>query len=149
MISSEQDLWQALPVSQLDLAEEIAGKLTAEFREDTRLVSPAAVGEHLDHRLVRAAAESTGRELLYYPDFPYIAAERPKITPWMDGMLEAYHQPVSELGVQAWINAIRCYASQLSSFWPDDDSLRTAIAAYHLTGGGEALYRCATPMRHS
>lgn len=141
LIAGEEGLWQPLPPCQLSLAEALAARIASEIDPDTQLVCPAAVGEHIDHRLVRAAAEKTGRSLLYYRDYPYIAAENPKIIPWLNHMQPAYRQSVSAAGLLAWMDGIRCYDSQLSSFWADDAGLQTAIAEYHAGGGGEALYR--------
>ncbi len=40
-------------------------------QEDNLLLAPLAVGGHVDHLLVRTAAELSGRRVGYYSDFPY------------------------------------------------------------------------------
>jgi hypothetical protein len=38
---------------------------------DWQLVCPLTLGNHVDHQLVRQAAERIGRPLCYYADLPY------------------------------------------------------------------------------
>jgi LmbE family N-acetylglucosaminyl deacetylase len=47
------------------------GQLIAELPPHRRLVAPLAVGNHVDHQIVRKAAESFGTSVSFYEDFPY------------------------------------------------------------------------------
>jgi len=86
----------------------------AEVRRCT-VVSPLAIGNHIDHQLVRAAAEMWCRphRLRYYEDFPYVDAEHfhrmarpaPEV-----GQLVI---PLSESAMRAKARAIARYQSQL------------------------------------
>ena len=54
------------------LPRRIAAALRSELRQDDLLVCPLALGGHVDHILVRQAAESLHRPLFYYADVPYV-----------------------------------------------------------------------------
>ncbi|MFF7790420.1 PIG-L family deacetylase [Streptomyces sp. NPDC007991] len=45
----------------------------------TLLLAPSGVGGHVDHVLVRTAAELSGRPVVYYSDFPYNQQHRPDL----------------------------------------------------------------------
>ena len=67
----EEGLVAALAARLAELAE-LAGEPGS-----TRIVAPLGVGGHVDHRIVRAAAERAfGASLLYYEEFPYIVWKR-------------------------------------------------------------------------
>ena len=46
--------------------------IAAALPAEARLVSPMTLGGHIDHQLVRSAAESLGRPVWYYADYPYV-----------------------------------------------------------------------------
>jgi hypothetical protein len=41
------------------------------LRSSTLFLAPLAVGGHVDHMLVRTAAELSRKRVIYYSDFPY------------------------------------------------------------------------------
>ena len=51
---------------------DIAVVMAAELEADDILVVPLAIGDHVDHRLARLAAERLHRPLRYYADIPYV-----------------------------------------------------------------------------
>ena len=62
------------PLSPRDagLPEKIAREIDRRLLPDDRLVCLLGIGGHVDHVLVRRAAESLGRPLQFVADFPYI-----------------------------------------------------------------------------
>ena len=108
------------------------------------IVAPLTVGQHLDHRLVRQAAERAfgAARLTYYEDYPYAA---------VSGALEAVLTPemqstqilLPETAVTAKIEAIWAYASQRSSFFDDWQDAQDKIRAYAAQVGGERYWRFA------
>lgn len=87
-----------------------------------RVVAPLALGGHIDHRLVRAAAVSfrKNRNLLFYEDLPYAGEMNPEeiltavaaLAEEMEGEPTPYLLPSpSILPSRQW--AIRCYSSQV------------------------------------
>jgi len=93
------------------LAEEMARRLAllGPLKATTIVYAPLAVGNHIDHQLVRQAAERwRGRELIYYEDFPYVGDDAPvelDATPLLISL--------SKEDIEAKIKAIGCYRSQI------------------------------------
>ncbi len=95
-----------------DLPKQIAEAVSARLLPDDVLVAQLSVGSHVDHVLVRQAAELLGRPLLYDIDIPYMFYKPEEYAPKSTGMKESTH-PVTEAGVRSWQEAILEYKSQL------------------------------------
>lgn len=95
-----------------DLPQQIADAISPRLKPDDKLVCQLSVGSHIDHVLVRQAAELLGRPLIYDIDVPYIFYKPEELSPKSAGMKEKT-QPVSEAGLQAWKEAVLAYKSQL------------------------------------
>ena len=96
-----------------------------DFNQPQIVYAPLAVGHHVDHQIVRkwslglAAEECGNLRMRFYAEFPYSNAR--------EAIADALRQadvPLNELRielgeheVQAKINAIACYRSQISTFW--------------------------------
>lgn len=110
----------------------------------TTLYVPLAVGNHVDHQLVRHAAEwwdtSAGR-LRYYTDYPYaeirgaVEAVADQVSGW-----ESSLTPISEQALAAKVRAIAEHRSQISSFWSNIEKLQGAIRSYAAQAGGEVVW---------
>lgn len=112
-----------------------------------RILAPLTVGNHVDHQLVRAAAEICfGQKLRYYEDYPYVRKEGaleqafaraplPENAVW-----SAAVTPVSAEGVAARVAAIAAFASQVGMFFTDQQDLETQIQAQVAQTGGERLW---------
>ncbi len=115
----------ALPAQ---IAEEIASRL----QPDDVLVCQLAVGSHVDHVLVRRAAELLGRPLLYIADIPYLQSYPADLIPKSAGMQEKVYA-VSEAGLKSWQEAVLAYRSQISTLGPALDTpekVRAFLEAY-------------------
>jgi len=136
VIHTRDDLWRPYPSSEQALVERIAAILREGAPADARLVSPLTAGGHVDHRLVRAAAEAARRELWYYADYPYAAqAEHGfRLSDWVGEDWEVYARAISAKGLHAWQAAVAAYHSQLSSFWSSEEEMRAAIADFQEQG---------------
>jgi hypothetical protein len=95
-----------------DLPRRIADVISPRIKPDDVLVCQLSVGSHIDHVLVRQAAELLGRPLLYTIDVPYIFYKPEELTPKSAGMKENVH-PVTESGLKSWQEAVLAYKSQL------------------------------------
>jgi hypothetical protein len=109
-----------------------------------RVVAPLGVGGHVDHRIVRAAAERAfGGALLYYEEFPYIV--------WKPFALlragifgrswSALRQPLAAGEIAARIAAIACYASQVTPLFRSPDRIGRLVGRHVRRAGGERLWR--------
>ncbi len=114
--------------------EPIVGALTDALREvglsGAHLCAPLALGGHVDHRILRAAAEALGAPLWYYRDLPYAmrGGEVPHGLRYPRGV--ELIRPLEEEDVAAWIEAAACYLSQRSTFWGDAQSLVADLTAF-------------------
>ncbi len=139
--------------------KKLAAELEAETAPDQVWVCPLAIGGHVDHRFVRAAAQllRTSADLHYYADFPYardfirqhsFAPDRVAQTAQQLGLSSHWQLQLranSLAGLQAWIQAVGAYESQISTFWSDREAMRTDIQAYEKQLGGSVLWRPKMP----
>ena len=140
-VTCNDDLWQPYPPGEHPLVEQIAAWIAAALPADARLVSPLAVGGHMDHRLVRDAARRLGRPLWYYADYPYAAKHGFDPRLWLGAGYRVHSRLLSPQGVAAWQNGVAAYTSQISSFWSGAEEMRRAITAYAARRPGHSLWK--------
>jgi LmbE family N-acetylglucosaminyl deacetylase len=118
----------------------IATALRSELRQDDVLVCPLALGGHVDHGLVRRAAESLRLPLFYYADVPYVLNAPQTLAaqiPLLDGQL--YHVP--EASLETWLEGVAAYRSQVDSLFKGEGTLFEAIRAFWARETGIRLWR--------
>lgn len=122
---------------------QLAEFLSTELPPNAQIVSPLALGSHVDHRLVRAAAEQTGRPLLYYADYPYIVrgAEAAKLALMQQAGWKRIPTSISPAAFAAWLRAISTYQSQLSTFWQDSETMEREMHTYLSLLDGAMLWK--------
>ena len=140
LYTSEAALRGPLHPAEAGLVDGLQRQLSQALPPMASLVCPLAVGGHVDHRLVRIVAEGLGRTLWYYADAPYVLRAGAELEEASSGM-RATDFPVSERGLEAWIEAIALHASQISTFWPDMQSMREEMSAYCQQVGGLRLWQ--------
>jgi len=113
-------------------------------RAGTRVWIPLGAGGHVDHRLTRAAAEAwLGAEptrrpaRAYYEDLPYAAAASPAAIAALAPGLRRLAARVGADDLAAKVAAVACYASQISTFWPDAAAMETDVRAWSAKGGAD------------
>jgi LmbE family N-acetylglucosaminyl deacetylase len=149
LVNGEEDLWQPVHPGEQGVVDRLADWLVGGFAQGrvskaARLVSPLTLGNHVDHFLVRAAAEqaaqSVGAPLWYYPDYPYAAKADAYQADKLAADWQQVCQPVSREALSAWQEAVACYESQISTFWAGRAELDAALDAYWHAGGGACLW---------
>ena len=97
-----------------DLPREIASTITPRLQPDDVLVCQLSVGSHVDHVLVRQAAEllGLGQRLIYDIDMPYFLYKSDELERKAAGMKESVHR-ITEAGLERWLGAVAAYKSQL------------------------------------
>ncbi len=120
------------------LEADIAAVLAAELLPEDILVAPLAIGEHVDHRLARLAAEGLGRPLRYYADIPYVLRRPELLAPATQGMASELY-PVSEDGLQAWIAGVAAYQTQMLMVFETEPNMRTSLTTDWETRRGICL----------
>lgn len=96
------------------LKADIAAAISARLEPDDVLVAQLSIGSHVDHILVRQAAELLGRKLLYDIDIPYFLYKAEEFGPKAAGMQASAHR-ITEAGLARWQEAVVQYKSQLPS----------------------------------
>jgi len=108
------------------LDADIAAVLASELEPEDTLVSPLAIGEHVDHRLARLAAERLDRPLRYYADIPYVFRRPDMLAPAAQGMASDLY-PVSEDGLHAWIAGVAAYQTQMVMLFETESKMRSSL----------------------
>lgn len=110
-------------VQDADTLNSLIESLAGLDLESARLYCPLGIGGHVDHRLLRLAAEALRRPLTYYREFPY--ATRGESIPDELGLPAGAWRtyPLTDESLAAWGDAILEYGTQLSTFWSDEDQL--------------------------
>ena len=122
----------------LEILSESLGRVRAE-----RVLAPLAVGNHVDHQLIRRAAERAfGERLEYYEDYPYARSGR--ALQRVLGRRRGWRPSVWPLGQAALehkIRSISCFASQLGTAFRDEADMRRQVARFARRRGGERYWR--------
>jgi LmbE family N-acetylglucosaminyl deacetylase len=152
LVNGEEDLWRTVNPAEQPVVDRLSewiqsGLAQKVARQDTILVSPLTLGNHVDHFLTRMAAEQAaklaGIPLWYYPDYPYAVRVDTKWDGKLGEDFQQVCQPVTRAALHAWQEAIARYESQLSTFWSGRAELDTALEAYWQSGGGTCLWKLA------
>jgi len=129
MCESDADLSAGLRPEELQLIDILRDDLKKNLPLNCEIVSPLALGGHVDHRLVRAAVEELGRSVWYYADFPYLI-DLDETPPELEKELNHKLLPISEHGLEIWMASIAAHSSQISTFWAGTDQMREAVRTY-------------------
>jgi len=133
----------AIPAREADadLPAQIAAVVTPRLQPDDVLVAQLAVGSHIDHVLVRQAAELLGRPLIYDIDMPYFLYKSNEFGTKAAGMKESTRR-ITEASLERWLDAVVAYKSQLPSLNEvvnTPERARASIRAYWEQWGGIRL----------
>ncbi len=144
MYASEQSLSGPLHIGDTVIIRDLQREILNSLPHGATLACPLALGNHVDHQLTRQAAEGLGCELWYYADYPYVM-RNPSLLDNLqrDGWTNRTF-PVSPDGLEAWQDAIAAHASQVSTFWPDTQAMRRAVADSLSFAGGIRLWKKPT-----
>ncbi len=123
-----------------DLPAQIAEAMAARLLPDDVLVCQLGIGRHVDHVIVREAAELLHRPLIYDADMPYVLNHPDELQPSTAGLTGSL-EPVSEEDLQCWISGIECYASQVDSVFGSHEEMRSRMHAYWSEHRGVRFWR--------
>jgi len=112
-----------------DMSARIAEAISARLIGDDVLVCQLSIGSHVDHVIVRRAAEMLGRPLLYDADIPYLLDHPDELSPNTAGMKESIHG-ISEPGLRSWQEAFLAYQSQIEILFKTPERARESIHRY-------------------
>ena len=135
-----EDVFDSVHLLEKTLAADIASALASELRSGDVIVSPLAIGGHLDHVISRSAAELIDCALWYYADMPYLINAPESFEKATEGM-QAVPHPVSANGLQAWQSGIAAYKSQISTLLENEGKIQDAIQHYWEPSQGIQLWK--------
>jgi LmbE family N-acetylglucosaminyl deacetylase len=124
------------------LPSQIAEAISNRILPDDVLICQLSVGSHVDHVIVRQAAELLGKPLRYDIDVPYIFYKPQELEPKSAGMKESVHS-VTETGLKSWQEAVLVYKSQIPTLGPTFDTaekVHKSIQTYWSEHTGIRLY---------
>lgn len=124
-----------------DLPSQIASVIAPLLMPDDVLVCQLAIGSHVDHVLVRQAAELLERPLIYDIDMPYFLYKSDEAGAKAVGMKESVHR-ITESSLERWQEAVVTYKSQLPALnevLNTPAKARASIRAYWEKWGGIRL----------
>ena len=149
LYTSEEALFGDVHPAEADLEARIAAGLAPLCAEHpgATVYAPLRVGHHVDHQAVWGAALALeGVRLLFYEDYPYVeeagALERAQAEPGDIGWVAQ----VEEINVEAKIQAIAGYTSQLEFLFGGQEEMARQVRAYAASivqgqGYGERFWR--------
>jgi len=150
LVNGEDDLWQPVHPLEEGVVDSLSAWIHAGLEplgepRDLRLVSPLTLGNHVDHSLVRAAAERAAGlahcEICYYSDYPYAGRAGVDVVGKVGQGWQQVCQEVSAEALAVWQEAVAAYETQLSTFWSSREELNAALEDYWRAGGGTCLWQ--------
>ena len=146
----EDALWGPMAPSDAAMVRELRDRMAGLPASWGKVLCvPLGAGRHIDHRIVRGAAEGSGQHLLYYEDFPYARDAATVIQATTAGMWKSEIVPLTEQALEMKVAAIASYRSQISSFWDGLEDLSNSVRSYaERLGGGrpaERYWRISEP----
>jgi LmbE family N-acetylglucosaminyl deacetylase len=140
---SDDDIFGNVHPAEQPLVEEITHLLRA-LPAHNRCYAPLTVGHHVDHLLVAEAARRAGGEhLLFYEDYPYVQqpGKLAAVVGEPPAGWEVQVLPLSSADLDAKIEAILAFRSQLSTFFTDRADLERQVKGYAAKVGGERIWK--------
>jgi len=117
-------------------------------RPEASVFCPTGTGGHVDHALTRQAVERIVKpdSIVHYEEYPYVS--RPNASATTDRGSEnspAHTLTLSPEELQARIDAIACYVSQLRGLFPSQSERLSEIAAARIPVVGRRMVRPPDP----
>jgi LmbE family N-acetylglucosaminyl deacetylase len=150
---SEESLWGEVHPAEHELPAQLSRRLAdLSLAPGCKIFVPLTVGDHVDHHIVRRAAELWGAgagELIYYEEYPY--AEHPEALAAVLGERELWRVEIVPLDAETLevkTAAVAQYRSQISTFFTGTDEIGARLRAYATVAGegrgwGERYWRRA------
>ena len=126
--------------AEAHLPDQIAETIAPRLQAHDQVICQLGIGGHVDHILVRQAAERLNRPLWYAADVPYLFKQPEELAPQVAGMKESLHS-ITEAGLGAWVEAVLSYKSQLSSVFENPGKIEEEIRSYYFGREGLPLWK--------
>jgi LmbE family N-acetylglucosaminyl deacetylase len=137
---SEQSIFGELSGEDAGTQYTLRTFLATILKADDILVIPLTVGDHVDHQMVRNAAEALERPLLYYADAPYVIKHPEKIIDATRNFKSKLYN-ISLQSLASWQEASQAYISQLDVLFDGVEKMHATIASYYQKEKGLCLWK--------
>jgi len=142
LVNKEEDLFQDVKGNQIQLIKKITKSILEKLSGDAILISPFAIGKHIDHQIVKMALQNDKiKNLMFYADFPYVVKESAIYDPSMLNNLAEVNIFLKEIDLEKWKLSVSAYRSQISTFWNGNREMFQKIDDYVSSGGGKKLWK--------
>jgi LmbE family N-acetylglucosaminyl deacetylase len=137
LYNSDEDLFGSLRPEDMGLVSQVAASVggIGPFR-DTTIYAPLAVGNHVDHQLVRDAIlslDAPPSTVVFYEDYPYVE-EPGALTQTLEALgpeqWELELRELDEQCVKAKIAAIAAYQSQMTTLFDSEQVMAQRVRDY-------------------
>lgn len=135
--SSDQELFGPIHPSEATLVSRLAAMVAGlPTSQDVTVYAPLAVGNHVDHQLVRdslLSLQAGSSQIVFYEDYPYV--DKPGALTGALRMLgtqewESEVQVLDEQCLKAKIAAIAAYQSQMATLFEGDKTMALRVREY-------------------
>ena len=134
--ASEEAIFGELHPSEDELQDHVAAMLGEICLGDVPVYVPTGIGGHVDHILLRGAVSRLEINGLYYRDFPY-AMRGVDVSPnFILPSGDEYRIQLLDHEIRVWVEAVKEYESQLSTFWTDIRTIEGELQRAHDQMGG-------------
>jgi len=110
LYDSEESIFGGVAEADASAIESLRDRLKR-IDPSARLIVPLTAGHHVDHQIVRAAAESVRRSLIYYEDYPYAETPEKLRAALQSGAWESELVLLADEAIRAKAAAILAYRS--------------------------------------
>ena len=141
LYTTEASLFGPLHTTEAGQIKSLIKELARTLPLQVQVVCPLALGDHVDHQLVRRVAERLERPMLYYSDYPYVLESMDILEHMKDAGWSTIPHSISDSGMIAWEESVSTHTSQISTFWSDSTSMRTALRTFRQKMAGVLLWR--------
>ncbi|OJX41226.1 MAG: hypothetical protein BGO78_00300 [Chloroflexi bacterium 44-23] len=142
LINKEEDLFQEIMGNQYQIVDQVAQLIETNLPGSAKLIIPLSIGDHIDHRITRAAASKLAFvEKWFFPDFPYVVKNDQDFSDYLPKNVTELSFCLTEKDINTWKKSIVAYHSQISTFWVNEETMIENVDAYVLNGGGKTLWK--------
>jgi LmbE family N-acetylglucosaminyl deacetylase len=128
--TSDEAIFGSIHPADASLVDDLSEQLAALelLAPGAAVYAPLAIGNHIDHQLVRqAAGRWRGRNLLYYEDYPYAG----RVGAQTDApQIPSLRIPLAKADMEAKIRAIGRYRSQINMLFGSNAQMETDVWAF-------------------
>lgn len=141
MYTSGEDLFGGMDPGDGIMIRRVSIELSKNLSQDSVLIAPLTVGNHIDHQIVRTVAEHLSMPVWYYPEFPYTREFSHVIPDLVPPKFQRVIVSISKSGLVAWQDSVAAYTSQISSFWTSLDEMKEDILVHFQKFDGITLWQ--------